>query len=296
MPALDYEHHEIETNGVKLHVVQAGPQEGPPVILLHGFPEFWYAWRQQIPHLAAAGFRVIVPDQRGYNLSEKPPDVAAYRIGTLARDITGLMDTLGYQQVRLVGHDWGGAVAWMIATMYPERLQQLALLNVPHPQVMARAFARRSQTQLRKSWYMFYFQLPHLPELSLRAGNWRALAWALRASSQPGTFSDEDLVHYRAAWSQPGAARGMLNWYRTMLKRPPRSEKSAPRGPLRIEVPTLMLWGERDAAFTKSLAEESIALCSSGRLVFFPQATHWVQHEEAPAVNQHLIDFFSAIE
>ncbi|MGD8605156.1 MAG: alpha/beta fold hydrolase, partial [Anaerolineales bacterium] len=192
----------IETNGIRLNVVQDGPDQGPLVILLHGFPEFSYGWRQQIPYLASAGYRVWAPDQRGYNLSDKPKGIAAYNLDELAADVIGLIDASGRDQAFLVGHDWGAAVAWWVAAKYPDRLEKLVILNVPHGAVMQRNL-RRNLSQMRKSWYMFFYQLPWLPEALGRRQNWKMLIEALTKTSRPGTFTAEDLDHYRQAWSQP---------------------------------------------------------------------------------------------
>lgn len=289
------EHRLIKTNGVTLHTVLAGPEAGAPVLLLHGFPEFWYGWRHQIGFLAERGFRVIAPDQRGYNLSDKPRDVQAYRIGELARDAVGLADALGCDQINLVGHDWGAAVSWWVATLFPERLRRLVILNVPYPTLMAKAYRSGNLEQLLKSWYIYYFQIPWLPEMALSALNYQGLEQALRRSGRPDTFTAEDFARYKAAWSQPGALTAMLNWYRAAARgglfaaRPASGE----RQPTRIVTPTLILWGERDIALSKSLVQPSLDLCEDGRAVFFPHATHWVQHDEAEAVNAHLAEFLA---
>lgn len=156
-------HTTISTNGVNLHVAQAGPADGPLVILLHGFPEYWASWRQQIPILASAGYRVWVPDQRGYNLSDKPAEITAYNLDQLALDVVGLIDAADAEKAFVVGHDWGAAVAWWLGIKHADRLEKLAILNLPHPAVLRRRF-RTHFSQLRKSWYMFFFQLPWLPE------------------------------------------------------------------------------------------------------------------------------------
>ena len=283
------EHQYIETNGIRLHVLQDGPKDGPLVILLHGFPEFSYGWRQQIPFLASAGYQVWAPDQRGYNLSDKPDGIAAYSINELAADVVGLIDASGRKQVFLIGHDWGAAVAWAVANKYPERLLKMVILNVPHPAVMVK-FLRSSFAQLRKSWYMFFFQLPWLPEYLSRLRNWNAVIQVLIKSSRPGTFTQTDIDTYRQAWAQPKAFRSMINWYRSMVQK--RSE--TPANP-RITVPTLLIWGAQDQALGREMAQPSIDLCDEGRLVFIEDATHWVQHEEAGRVNQ-LIKAFLAEE
>lgn len=282
---MNYTHTYIATNGITLHVTQAGPEDGPLVILLHGFPEFWYGWRHQIDFLARQGYRVWVPDQRGYNLSDKPRGLDAYRIDELAADVIGLIDAAGRDKAVLVGHDWGAAVAWWTALHHPRRLQKLSILNVPHPTVMQNAL-RGNLHQLRKSWYFFYFQIPWLPEFGLRVSNFGAAIQALRDTSRPGTFTEEDLIRYREAWSQPGALTGMINWYRAILRRQP----TPPPSP-RITVPTLIIWGAQDKFLGRELAQPSLELCDEGRLVFLEEATHWVQHEEPERVNQLLMEF-----
>jgi len=282
---MEIEHSFIATNGLRLHVVQAGPTDGPPVLLLHGFPEFWRGWEKQIEPLAKAGYRVIVPDQRGYNLSDKPRGVRAYGVDRLAADVLGLADALGYQKLNLVGHDWGAVVAWAFALWHPERLYKLGILNVPHPAVMLR-FLKRDREQLRRSWYVFFFQLPWLPEAVFRAGNFRGGARMLRGSGKLHTFTSQDVAAYKQAWSQPGALSGMINWYRALFRHRPQLPRD-----LRVHVPTLMLWGQQDIALSHRMAGPSIDLCDDGQLVFFENASHWVQHDEAEAVARQLLDF-----
>ncbi|MGE5251750.1 MAG: alpha/beta fold hydrolase [Bacteroidota bacterium] len=279
----------IQTNGIRLHTILAGPEEGQPVVLLHGFPEFWRGWIRQLPALAEAGYRLIVPDQRGYNLSDKPKGVKSYRAGTLVDDITGLMDALGYERAHLVGHDWGGIVAWMLAARHPERLRSLSILNAPHPAAMFKHLTRDAG-QVRRSWYALMFQLPWLPEAGLRARNWRGAVRALRGSGRVHTFTTEDIAAYREAWSQAGAITAMLNWYRAAFWYPGRMITASAR----VTVPTLVLWGMKDAALAPRLAESSMDYCDHGRLEFFPSATHWLQHEQAEAVNSRLLEFFSS--
>ncbi len=281
-------HNYIETNGVRLHVVQAGPKSGIPVILLHGFPEFWYGWRQQIPVLAQAGCHVIVPDQRGYDLSDKPKGVKAYRVDCLVEDVIGLIDALEYEKVNVVGHDWGAIVAWMLAIQHPEHLHRLGIINVPHPAVMRR-FLLRDFEQMRRSLYAMFFQLPWLPEFILRLGHWSGASLAMRRSANPDVITDEDLEKYKAAWSQPGAMTAMLNWYRAALRYRPQITND-----MQVHVPTLMLWGVKDVALTYRMARPSLDYCDEGNLIFFPNASHWVQYEEADEVNRHLLNFISS--
>jgi len=276
----------IQTNGVRLHVMLDGPKDGQPVLLLHGFPEFWYGWSKQIPALVEAGFRVIVPDQRGYNLSDKPRSVKSYSLEMLAQDMLGLLDALGYEKVFLAGHDWGAAVAWALTIWNPERFYKLAILNVPHPSVMTR-FLYHDPEQMRNSWYIFFFQLPWLPEAVMRQGNLRGAERILRGSGKPHTFTNQDIVEYKKAWSQPGAFNAMINWYRAVVRFQPAMPKDK-----HVKIPTLMLWGKQDFALSYRMAQPSIDLCNDGRLIFFESATHWVQHDEAEAVNRELVNFF----
>lgn len=276
----------LETNGIRLHVVQAGPKNGPPVVLLHGFPEFWYGWRKQIPALVEAGYRVIAPDQRGYNLSGKPRGVDAYAMHELTADVLGLLDALNYEKVYLAGHDWGAAVAWTLAMRKPERFHKLAILNMPHPKVLVNTL-RRDPRQMLKSWYIGFFQIPRLPETLLSARKYAGLSNLLSASGRGDTFSAADLDEYRKAWSQPGALTGMLNWYRAVA----RSSRGY-SGAVRVHIPILLMWGVKDAALARWMARPSIDYCDDGKLIFFEDATHWVQHDRAAEINTLMIEFF----
>jgi pimeloyl-ACP methyl ester carboxylesterase len=282
------EHVFLPTNDIRLHVVQSGSRYGSLVILLHGFPEFWYGWRRQIQPLADAGLRVWAPDQRGYNLSDKPRGIGAYRLDELAKDVVGLIDAAGVDQCYLAGHDWGAAVAWWVALRYPERLHKLAILNVPHPAVMMHNLMS-SLRQLRRSWYMFFFQVPSLTEAILRNNDCEQLVRMLMTGSKPGSFNPEDIDKYRQAWWRKEAITSMLNWYRAAIQMPPPIS-----GDLRIRVPTLMLWGAQDIALGREMAQPSLDLCDEGKLVFFESSSHWVQHDASEAVNKYLADFFTS--
>ena len=272
----------VDGAGVRLHLVEAGPEGGPLVLLLHGFPESWYGWRHQIPALAGAGYRVWAPDQRGYNRSGAPRGVEPYALDTLTDDALALLDLAGVESARVVAHDWGAVVAWWLALRDPERVDRLAVLNVPHP-LAFRRLLRRPSTQWLRSWYMAFFQLPRLPEAALL----RFGTWALRRTSAPGTFSDADLARYRRGWARPGRASGMLAWYRAMRSHPP---GRLPDGPT-VRPPTLVVWGDADVALDPRLAQMSVDLCADGRLVRLPGVSHWVQHEAPEAVNRELLSF-----
>ncbi|WP_165226982.1 alpha/beta fold hydrolase [Aquisphaera insulae] len=275
----------FSTNGIRLHAVEAGPEDGPPVVLLHGFPEYWYGWNRQIGPLAAAGFRVIVPDQRGYNTSDKPVRIADYALDRLADDVAGLIETAGMERAALVGHDWGGVVAWWVAARHSGRVERLVVLNAPHP-VAFRRWLRTSPRQWLRSWYIAFMQIPGLPEALCRRRGWRPLMEGLWSSSRPGTFSEVDFHRYRDAWSQPGAMTAMIHWYRALLRHPP-----AIPSDVRIHMPALILWGARDRFIERRVADESLALCDQGRLEVFEETTHWIQHEEPERVNRRLIEF-----
>ena len=195
-------HREAVVNGVRLHYVEAGA--GPLAVLLHGFPEFWYAWRRQIGPLAAAGFRVLAPDLRGYNLSDKPRGVGAYRVEALTADVAGLIRRAGERTAAVVGHDWGGVLTWLLPLHYPELVHKRVNLNAPHPAALRREL-RRGTDQLLRSWYAFFFQLPWLPEAMMRAGDFSLLRRMLRREPvHPGAFSEADVEAYKHALAQPG--------------------------------------------------------------------------------------------
>jgi epoxide hydrolase 4 len=283
LEGVDLVHAMRPAGRLRLHCVEAGPPHGPLTLLLHGFPECWWGWRRQIAPLARAGLRVVVADQRGYGTSDKPPGVNAYQLDLLAADVTALAETLGARRFRLVGHDWGGVVAWWTAARFADRVERLAILNAPHPAVFG-PYVLRSPTQALRSTYIGFFQLPWLPEAMLGARNFGVLAAMLtRTSRRLGAFRAGDLVIYRQAWAQPGALTAMLNWYRAV----PRRWQS----PERVRMPALVLWGSRDPALERGLAEASLSLCDAGRIRWFETASHWLQHEEATAVNVALADF-----
>ncbi len=237
----------FQNGKVTLNAVAAGAKNGPVVLLLHGFPEFWYGWHKQIEPLAAAGFRVIVPDQRGYNKSSKPSGVRCYALTELVSDVIAIADQLGQKRIFLAGHDWGAAVAWSVALLHPNRVAKLAIPS-----------------------------------------NFRRGVASLAGSSRPGTFSADDLALYRAAWSQPGALTAMIHWYRAAFRyRAKFSDRT-------VHVPTRILWGLRDRFLMAEMARDSLHYCTQAELITFPEATHWLQHEEPARVSQILVDFFSA--
>ncbi len=288
MPRTPLEHRTVETNGIRLHCVTAG--EGPLVVLLHGFPEFWYSWRHQIPALARAGFRVVAPDLRGYNDSDKPEGVEAYRVSLIVEDVAGLVGAFGDGRAAIVGHDWGGAVAYAFAMTHPELTEKLVALNCPHPVPFARALAGGDLDQLRKSWYMFFFQLPEAPEALLAARDFRFLRAFAYASARAGTFSPRDVRMFLAAFAKPGALTSAVNWYRAMLRHGLPVVRPLPR----IKAPTLVIWGTADQFLHMRLTRGMRRHFSGPFAIrYLRGVSHWVQQEAPAKVNALLLRFLS---
>jgi len=273
-----------EINGIHLHVVEAGDKNGVPILFLHGFPEHWYGWKNQIDHFAALGYRVIVPDQRGYNLSAKPADVQAYKVENLIQDIVSLIDHLMLKDTFLIGHDWGGIVSWQLAMYHPRLFRKIVIVNVPHPGALRKKLL---PSQLFKSWYIFFFQLPLLPELLNGSNNFAFMAKSMLKSSLPGTFSPYDMSVYRQAWKQ--GISSMINWYRAMRKSLLFRKKPS-EFPM-INKPLLLIWGKKDAFLSYELAPLSLEFCTNGQLITYEDATHWVHHERSERFNNDISSF-----
>lgn len=261
-----------------MHYVSAGPEDGPPVILLHGFPEFWYSWRFQIPALARAGYRVISPDQRGYNLSDKQ---GPYNASTLVRDIVHLQDALGLSSSHVVGHDWGGAIAWSFAAAHPGRTQRLVTMNAPHINAYQDALVRHPR-QILKSYYIALFQVPRLPEWAIRQNDYALLERAFQSVS-PERMTQRDIALYKEACAQPGALEAMIGWYRAIN----RSRKAV----LNIDRPSCVIWGERDAFLEKGCNETLGSYVPDLSVHYLPRASHWVQMDLPDEVNRIMLDF-----
>jgi epoxide hydrolase 4 len=280
-------HHErIQGDGVELHVARAGV--GPAVVLLHGFPEHWQSWRHQIAPLVAAGYSVWAPDLRGYNLSERPPHRDAYHLRHLVEDLAAVMRAAGPSPAHLVGHDWGGVIAWTFAGMHPQLLRKLIILNAPHAAIYLEKVRR--PPQLFRSWYVLFFQLPFLPEWALAFRNFRALRKIFRQATKPDAFSPEEIESNIVALSQPGALSAALNYYRANFRR--EALNLATRS--RVGAETLVIWGERDGALGTELLDGLERFAPRVRVHRIPEAGHWVQHEAPAEVNRALLDFLKA--
>lgn len=303
--------------GVRLHYVEQRPEGGgepPLVVLLHGFPEFWWSWREQIPALAAAGYWVVAPDLRGYNLSDKPPEVADYAIGRLVEDLRLMIEHCGRERAAIVGHDWGGQIAWQFAMDHPRSTESVVVLNSPHPERMAGAFSGRPNLrQLRRSWYMFAFQLPWLAERWLATNDYERVGLIFRdTAAHREAFPPDVLRRFRIAAARPGAMTAAIHYYRAAVRSGGREnvqqlraampsalkplfgdvEAPEPRSWPQISAPALLVWGERDTALGRELTEGMESLFSGPfELVYLPDCGHWVQQECPEDVNRLLEDF-----
>ena len=282
-------HRWIDVGGLRLHCVEAGT--GPLVVLLHGFPEFWYAWRHQIPALADAGYRVVAPDLRGYNTSDKPSRVRDYRPRVLVQDVADLIVALGAGSAAVAGHDWGGGLAWLLAMQHPKRVERLVLLNAPHPVRFLKGL--RSPRQLRRSWYILAFQLPWLPERLVAARDFQALRWIFRHQpTRPGAFTAQDIDRYVVAAAQPDALRAAIHYYRAAFRANPLAQAHGLR---RVDIPTLIIWGDQDRSLGRELAEPDRAWVPDVRVERIAEASHWVQADDPEQVNQLMVDFLEPI-
>jgi pimeloyl-ACP methyl ester carboxylesterase len=279
LPA-DLQHHYDVVNGIRMHWVEAG--SGPEAILfLHGFPEQWYSWRHQIAAFAPE-YRVVAPDLRGYNETEAQ---GPYDTDTLQQDVLALIELLGLEKVHLVAHDWGAAIAWLIAINHPEVLRSLVIMNVPHPRVFERGL--RKPRQMLRSWYILAFQLPWLPEKAVASQDYRSLARGMIRQCAPGTFTREDVKTMLEGWRNQGLGGG-INWYRAAV----RNRRPLPDPVPIIEVPTTMIWGENDVALGKELTYGTGDYVSNLTIHYLPGVSHWVQQEAPEQVNALLRGHF----
>jgi pimeloyl-ACP methyl ester carboxylesterase len=272
-------------NGVQLHYREAG--RGPLVILLHGFPEFWYAWRHLIPSLADAGYHAVAPDLRGYNLSGKPPGLAAYALHTLADDIAALIHHLGERRAHIIGHDWGGVIAWQLAMAHRDFVDRLVILNAPHPRALQREL--RSLDQAWRARHTLFFQLPRLPEWTIRRDDFALIRRLFRNDpTRRDAFTQLDIDRYVSALARPWALTSALNYYRAALRHPP---VRTPNFNSRISAPTLVVWGDRDRYLHPRLADGLDAWVPDVRVERIPGASHWLP-SDAPVELERLVAGF----
>ena len=284
-------------NGLQLHVAEVGPPDGELVVLVHGFPEFWWSWRHQLRALGEAGLRAVAPDLRGYGDSDKPKPgstMGDYGMVALAGDVAALIEKLQAERGKagqpavLVGHDWGGAICWAVPALHPQAVKKLAILNAPHPGAFRRALWRHP-SQLGKSWYILMFQIPGLAEQLFRRDPGRMMAKTLYgAAGNRSAIVREDVQVYADAITRPGVLECALAYYRNI------------GGSLRhfealtqpIACPVLVLWGKKDPALGAFLAEDGRPFCTSSyEISWFPNAGHWLQLEEQQAVTDALLAF-----
>ncbi|MEM1392536.1 MAG: alpha/beta hydrolase [Cyanobacteria bacterium P01_A01_bin.80] len=280
-----WQHDYITINGVNLHYVTQG--SGPLMLMLHGFPEFWYSWRYQIPEFAT-DFKVVAPDLRGYNDSDKPEPQSAYVMNELVRDVEGIISGLGYEKCVLVAHDWGAGIAWSFAYNYPQMLERLIIMNCPHPAKFSEGL--RTPQQLLRSWYMFFFQLPVIPELFVQSQDYQFIENAFKGMAiNKSAFSAEDINAYKDAAAKRGALTAMINYYRNIF-----SARMLNQNWSILEVPTLMIWGEEDTALGKELTYGTEAYVQDFQIKYIPNCSHWVQQEQPELVNQYMREFLIA--
>jgi epoxide hydrolase 4 len=251
------------------------------MLMLHGFPEFWYSWRHQISEFSQ-DYKVVAVDLRGYNESDKPIERNAYQISILVEDIRGVIEALGYKRCVLVGHDWGGAIAWALSYAYPELVERLIVLNLPHPAKLSQGF--RTLPQLLRSWYIFFFQLPLLPEWILSQGHYTLLIAILTQTAiNSEAFPPEAIEAYRNAAAKPGAITAMLNYYRNIWQ-----SNFLGQSWDMLRIPTLMIWGENDIALGKELTVGTQDYVQDLHIRYIPNCGHWVQQEQPELVNQYM--------
>jgi epoxide hydrolase 4 len=297
-PSISHEYADV--NGVRLHYVKAG--KGPLMMFVHGFPEFWYEWHNQIAEFSR-DHTVVAPDMRGYNLSSKPEGLPAYAMPNLVGDIAGLakelLKTAGGSTFTLVAHDWGGVVAWVFAAMHPEMLDRLIIVNAPHPTIFGKML-RENEAQQRASSYMLMFRSAEA-EATLSANNYAMLtSMVLGAGLKDGTVTEEGKKMYLDAWSQPGALTGGLNYYRSSGIGPPASAAApsqeataASTPPLIVRAPTLVIWGEKDTALLASNLDGLDKVVPKLTIKRIPDGTHWVVREKPAEVNTLIRDYLA---
>jgi pimeloyl-ACP methyl ester carboxylesterase len=282
MPEQSLHHDTIHTNSIKLHYVTQG--KGSLMLFLHGFPEFWYSWRHQIPEFAK-DHKVVAIDLRGYNDSDKPKAQSAYVMSEFVKDVKGVIEGLGYDRCILVGHDWGGAIAWSFAYAYPELVERLIVMNLPHPAKFAAGL--RTPQQMLKSWYIAFFQIPILPELLIQLDDYRLIEQVFRGMAiDQSAFTDADIEEYKNAFAKRGVLTSVINYYRNLPDYLSKEQFWSI-----LTMPTLLIWGEEDKALGKELTYGTEKYVQDLRIRYIPNCSHWVQQEQPQLVNQLMREF-----
>ncbi len=283
-----WQHNFVTVNDIRLHYVTQG--EGKLLILLHGFPEFWYSWRHQIPALSEH-FKAVVPDLRGYNESDKPRGVAKYQIDALTADVMALIRSFGQEQAIIIGHDWGGGIAWAFAADYPQATERLVVMNCPHPAAFQKNL-KGNFRQLRRSWYIFFFQIRWLPEWLAGLNTPRFVEKMFRGMAiRKEAFPDDDLQRYVEAINKPGMLTAAINYYRAAFRE---RFKHGERQFAQITCPTRLIWGEADTALGKELTYNMEPYFTDRfDIKYIPDCSHWVQQEQPELVNQYILEFLS---
>jgi epoxide hydrolase 4 len=282
----DFRPERIQVGDLRMHAVVEGPEDGQLIVMLHGFPEFWYSWRYQIKALAAAGYRTVAVDQRGYNLTDNG---GPYDVFTLAGDVVGLIGALGHERVVIMGNDWGGVVAWILGARHPSIVERLIVLNAPHPSAGLIALRAVHLPQILKSWYVLAFQIPVVPELLMSVNDFELLARVLKQQTK-GAIGDEEIGHFKRAWAQPGALSAGVEWYRASLWAWMRGQLKN----LTVHTPSLLIWGDRDAYLTTHTAERTRHHITDLKIAYVRGASHWVQQDSPETVNRYTLDFLRA--
>lgn len=277
-------HEFVNTNGIRMHYVTEG--QGPLVVLLHGFPQFWYTWRKVIP-LLSGNYTVVAPDLRGYGESDKPENILDYSLNVMSEDIVGLIKSLGHEKAHIVGHDWGGAIAWDLAINHPEIVDHVVPINAPHPYKFAKAI-KSDFKQIRKSWYIFFAQIPKLPEYIIGSKTEKFLKGIFKGQAiNREAFSREDIAAYVKEYEKPGAIQSSMHYYRAAFK-----DRNKKITKVQIKAPTLLIWGEEDKALRKELTFEMDSLFSGPfQIEYLQNCSHWVV-DEKPEKVANLIQSF----
>jgi pimeloyl-ACP methyl ester carboxylesterase len=291
-----WKHEYIDVDNLRMHYVTQG--KGPLMLMIHGFPEFWYSWRHQIPVMAER-FKVVAPDMRGYNQTEKPVGVGQYRLDVLTADVAGLIKALGYEKAVVVAHDWGGVVAWAFAMQYPKMVDRLIILNCPPSQVLIEHLMKNPK-QLRRSYYMFLFQIPLLPEAVFRFNDYMMIEKAFRGwAIDKSAFSDHDIKMLKEAAAKPGALTASVNYYRAALRNLAMgfaAMKAVRTGVVqhKVKSPTLVIWAEGDAALGTEMTYDIHKVMDAPlEIRYIPDCSHWVQQERPGEVNRFMQEWLA---